>query len=145
MPFTFSPGNQGTYINNYLHFKSGLENQITFSWAAKRVVSWSSLDWDRGRWNQIDLVLGTLFDIAVHAMNCVLLSPFVDSTRDLLLGTAAVIILVAVVLYNPKLAWANPDAVPTWVKKRMRPLTDDQRQEIAGLEAVSRTILASAK
>ncbi len=27
-----------------------------FSWAAKRVISWSSLDWDRGRWNQLDLV-----------------------------------------------------------------------------------------
>ena len=39
------------------------------SWAAKRVISWSSLDWDRGRWNQIDLVLGTAFDMGVHIAN----------------------------------------------------------------------------
>ena len=37
--------------------------------AAKRVISWSSLDWDRGRWNQIDLVLGTAFDMGVHIAN----------------------------------------------------------------------------
>jgi len=39
------------------------------SWAAKRVISWSSLEWDRGRWNQVDLVVGTMFDIGVHAAN----------------------------------------------------------------------------
>ena len=39
------------------------------SWAAKRVISWSSLDWDRGRWNQIDLVAGTAFDLGVHMAN----------------------------------------------------------------------------
>ena len=37
--------------------------------AAKRVISWSSLDWDRGRWNQVDLVLGTAFDMGVHIAN----------------------------------------------------------------------------
>ena len=37
--------------------------------AAKRVISWSSLDWDRGRWNQVDLVLGTAFDMGVHMAN----------------------------------------------------------------------------
>ena len=39
------------------------------SWAAKRVISWSSLEWDRGRWNQVDLVLGTAFDMGVHMAN----------------------------------------------------------------------------
>ena len=39
------------------------------SWAAKRVISWSSLEWDRGRWNQVDLVVGTMFDIGVHVAN----------------------------------------------------------------------------
>ena len=36
---------------------------------AKRVISWSSLDWDRGRWNQLDLVIGTAFDLSVHLAN----------------------------------------------------------------------------
>ena len=39
------------------------------SWAAKRVISWSSLDWDRSRWNQLDLVFGTAFDMMVHVAN----------------------------------------------------------------------------
>merc|ERR1712112_558083 len=41
--------------------------------AAKRVISWSSLDWDRNRWNQVDLVLGTAFDLGVHVANTYLL------------------------------------------------------------------------
>merc|ERR1712107_144346 len=41
--------------------------------AAKRVISWSSLDWNRGRWNQLDLVLGTAFDLGVHVANTYLL------------------------------------------------------------------------
>lgn len=51
------------------------------SWLAKRVVSWSSLDWDRSRWIQIDLVLGTMFDVAIHAMNSVLLFPYISTTE----------------------------------------------------------------
>ena len=35
----------------------------------QRVISWSSLDWDRGRWNQLDLVIGTAFDMGVHLAN----------------------------------------------------------------------------
>ena len=35
----------------------------------QRVISWSSLDWDQGRWNQLDLVIGTTFDLSVHVAN----------------------------------------------------------------------------
>ena len=35
----------------------------------QRVISWSSLDWDQGRWNQLDLVIGTTFDLSVHIAN----------------------------------------------------------------------------
>merc|ERR1712110_1175635 len=54
--------------------------------AAKRVISWSSLDWDRGRWNQLDLVLGTAFDLFVHLVN----TYFLGSLLLSLLGPLAV-------------------------------------------------------
>ena len=51
------------------------------SWAAKRVISWSSLEWDRGRWNQVDLVVGTMFDIGVHVANTLELFQLVLLTK----------------------------------------------------------------
>jgi hypothetical protein len=109
---------------------------------AKRVVSWSSLDWDRGRWNQLDLVFGTVFDVGVHAMNSVLLAPFVSSTQALIFALVLDGILTALVLFNPKLAWANPDNIPNWVRKRLSPLSPDQRQENKTLEELSRKLSA---
>ena len=105
-----------------------------FSWLAKRVVSWSSLDWDRSRWAQIDLVLGTLFDVAIHALNSVLLFPFVDSMEGFLFAIVMNIILAYVFIFNPKFAWSNPEEVPKWVQSRIKPLSADQRQEIKTLE-----------
>merc|ERR1712223_2136327 len=99
-----------------------------FTWEksgpSKRVVSWSSLDWDRGRWNQIDLVIGTSFDVFIHAMNSVLLIQYFSSTEALLLTLAIDFVFLAVVLYNPKLAWSNPTQIPAWVKKRLSPLSE---------------------
>jgi len=104
------------------------------SWLAKRVVSWSSLDWDRSRWAQIDLVLGTLFDVAIHALNSVLLFPFVDSMEGFIFAIVMNIILAYVFIFNPKFAWSNPEEVPKWVQSRIKPLSADQRQEIKTLE-----------
>ena len=81
-------------------------------------MSWSSLDWDRGRWNQIDLVVGTAFDVFIHAMNSVLLIQHFSSVEALVLTLALDFLLLGIVLYNPKLAWANPTQIPSWVKKR---------------------------
>ena len=53
---------------------------FVYSGPSKRVVSWSSLDWDRGRWNQFDLVLGTLFDVLIHAMNSKSVQPVFNFT-----------------------------------------------------------------
>lgn len=107
------------------------------SWAAKRVASWSSLDWDRGRWNQIDLVVGTVFDILVHAMNVFFLAPLVNSNLAVFLTMSFSTMLIGIVLYNPKLAWAkSQEEAPDWVKNRIQPLSEDQRQEIPGLESL---------
>merc|ERR1712142_1315860 len=98
-----------------------------FTWEksgpSKRVVSWSSLDWDRGRWNQIDLVLGTLFDTLIHAINASLLIQHVSSSSATILIVSLIItfLMAMLVVFNPKLAWANPAAqIPDWIKLRMR-------------------------
>merc|ERR1712215_27666 len=76
------------------------------SWAAKRVISWSSLDWDRGRWNQIDLVLGTAITLVLYKM----------------------------VIGGKSFAWASKASMPDWVAKRIKPLTSEQRQEIQWMD-----------
>ena len=46
------------------------------------------------------------------------------------------------VMFNPKLAWANPTAqIPDWIKLRMRPLSDDERQEYKTIEKIGDTLL----
>merc|ERR1712111_212425 len=59
--------------------------------AAKRVISWSSLDWDRGRWNQLDLVLGTAFDMLVHMANTYFLGAMLSYTGII---TAVIITII---------------------------------------------------
>ena len=106
-----------------------------FSWPSKRVVSWSSLDWDRSHWKQVDLVLGTLFDALIHATNVSLLVQHLVSVNVLITSLIITFILFLMVIYNPKLAWANPGSkIPDWIKLRMRPLSDDERQEIKSLD-----------
>ena len=106
-----------------------------FSWPSKRVVSWSSLDWDRSHWKQVDLVLGTLFDALIHAMNVSLLVQHLVSVNVLITSLIVTLILFLMVIYNPKLAWANPESkIPDWIKLRMRPLSDDERQEWKSME-----------
>ena len=94
------------------------------------MVSWSSLDWDRGRFNQLDLVLGTLFDVMIHAINSVLLIQHLTSIEALVLALILDAFFVVLVLFNPKLAWATPNKVPNWVQKRVRALSEDERQSI---------------
>ena len=107
-----------------------MQNFLYYSWLAKRVVSWSSLDWDRGRFNQLDLVIGTFFDVFIHALNSVLLVQYLTSIEGLVLALVLDAVFVVVVLFNPKLAWATPNKVPNWVQKRVRTLSHDERQEI---------------
>merc|ERR1711973_329615 len=97
--------------------------------AAKRVISWSSLDWDRGRWNQLDLVLGTAFDLSIHIANAYLVGRGLP-VFDILVGLVVVALLYFVVFANPKLAWANRTSAPDWVARRIKPLSQDQIQEV---------------
>merc|ERR1711936_478472 len=101
--------------------------------AAKRVISWSSLDWDRGRWNQVDLVLGTAFDLGVHVANIYFLGVMLDSL-SLLIGLLVPLVLYQMVVLNSRFAWANKSTMPDWVAKRIKPLTPEQRQEIEWLD-----------
>jgi len=108
--------------------------------AAKRVISWSSLDWDRNRWNQIDLVLGTAFDLGVHVANTYLLGIQL-SVASILLGLLVVAGLCQAVLFNSKFAWASRySAIPSWVAKRIKPLTVEQRQEVTWMDKLAGTV-----
>eukprot|EP00091_Calanus_sinicus_P000357 TRINITY_DN10299_c0_g1_i3.p1 TRINITY_DN10299_c0_g1~~TRINITY_DN10299_c0_g1_i3.p1 ORF type:complete len:162 (+),score=49.20 TRINITY_DN10299_c0_g1_i3:313-798(+) len=101
--------------------------------AAKRVISWSSLDWDRGRWNQIDLVLGTAFDMGVHIANTYLIGAML-SYSSLITGILITLALYQMVIMSNRLAWAARGSIPAWVEKRIKPLTAEQRQEILWLD-----------
>ncbi|XP_037072880.1 uncharacterized protein LOC119093959 isoform X2 [Pollicipes pollicipes] len=95
-------------IQNVQHFSYFFCWEKT--WFAKRVVSWSSLDWDRSRW-QPDLLLGTLFDVSVHAVNACYLGIQL-SGQGVLAACLISALLVYVVLYNPRLAWNSKDSMP---------------------------------
>merc|ERR1712189_70061 len=100
--------------------------------AAKRVISWSSLDWDRNRWNQIDLVLGTAFDLGVHVANTYFLGTMIPLVTSSIAGIVACTLYYAV-LYRQG-AWSTPGRIPDWVAKRIKPLTEEQRQEVKWMD-----------
>ncbi|XP_023331234.1 uncharacterized protein LOC111703510 [Eurytemora carolleeae] len=104
--------------------------------AAKRVISWSSLDWDRGRWNQLDLVFGTAFDMSIHIANAVFIGMTLSRT-GIVLAVSVVGILYALVIENPKFAWSSKNHMPDWVARRVKPLSPDQVQEIAVFEKLN--------
>ena len=111
-----------------------------FSWLTSRVLSWSSLDWDRGRWNQMDLVIGTSFDIFTHILNAYCLFEVCDHTLNvMIIHLVVVVMLVIFIMYNPKLAWANANQLekaPKWVRDRIKPLTKEQSQRWEVVESL---------
>jgi len=112
--------------------------------AAKRVISWSSLDWDRGRWNQLDLVMGTAYDLGIHLANTYFLGNMI-SIPSQFIGTICCFILYYVVIYDSKFAvfgrkgaWSSRSNVPDWVSKRIEPLTKEQVQEVPWMDKLIR-------
>jgi len=69
--------------------------------AAKRVISWSSLDWDQGRWNQLDLVIGTTFDLSVHIANTYFLGTMMSPLGSFV-GAAAALAVYKIIIYDAK-------------------------------------------
>merc|ERR1712212_367958 len=101
--------------------------------AAKRVISWSSLDWDRGRWNQVDLVLGTAFDMGVHMANTYFIGSMLSYT-GIMTAIIITIILYRMVILGSRFAWASKSSMPDWVAKRIKPLSSEQIQEIQWMD-----------
>ena len=60
-----------------------------------------------------------------------------------LLALAIDTIFFLIFIFNPKFAWSNPGEVPPWVQKRIRTLSEDQRQEIRTLEKIGSKLNAS--
>merc|ERR1712098_495752 len=105
--------------------------------AAKRVISWSSLDWDRSRWNQFDLVLGTSFDLMVHVANTYWLSCLLP-LPGLVLGLLVTMALYQGVLNNSRFSWSSRySAVPGWIARRVKPLTSEQETPSLGQKSCS--------
>ncbi|XP_063422920.1 uncharacterized protein LOC134707245 [Mytilus trossulus] len=91
---------------------------------AKKIVSWSSLDWTRStkyeEWH-IWSIIGTLFDVFVHMVMGILLSQQLTTVQiisSLLIAQSWLIYVLNV----PKYAWSSPWATPEWVEKRIKPL-----------------------
>merc|ERR1712179_590834 len=97
------------------------------------LISWSSLEWDRGRWNQVDLVLGTIFDIGVHAANTYFLGTLL-SLGSVIPLTMVTLLGVISIMQGSRFAWASKTKIPDWIRERIKPLTSDQRQEIQWLD-----------
>ena len=119
-------------------------NLLIFSWLTSRVLSWSSLDWDRSRWSQLDLVLGTSFDIFTHALNSYCLFQVLDVSMSVIVIYLLIVAFLTVgILWNPKLAWANANDLenaPSWVKNRVKPLTRQQSQKWDVVESAGMAI-----
>ena len=97
------------------------------------MISWSSLDWTKQsstkyRW-EWTIILGTLFDVIVHAVNAFILSQYM-CTSEVLLGILLAQAGALLILYSPRLAWANPACVPKWIEKRVRPISHENYQSI---------------
>ncbi len=58
-------------------------------------------------------------------------------------AVGAVVLLIVVVFFNPKLAWATYGKIPNWVRKRVQPLSEDQRQEIKAVEEIAGKIIGT--
>ncbi|CAH1798824.1 unnamed protein product [Owenia fusiformis] len=90
-----------------------------------RVISWSSLDWLKDEKTQSRqewfIFLGTLFDVIVHCVNAYILSQYMHAV-EMVVGLSLVSVLSYLILYNTRYAWSNPDEVPKWVEKRVKPV-----------------------
>ncbi|XP_013417086.1 uncharacterized protein LOC106178446 [Lingula anatina] len=93
----------------------------------KKVISWSSLDWQRShhkkRWELLE-VFGTTFDVLVHTINCYLLGQYL-TTVEVIISLFITHCLVYVILHNPLYAWSNPVSTPDWVEKRIFPIGEN--------------------
>merc|ERR1711973_699257 len=88
--------------------------------------------WDKSRWNQLDLVLGTAFDMSVHMANTYFLGTMIPLVTSSITGIVACTLYYAV-LYRQG-AWSTPGRIPDWVAKRIKPLTEEQRQEVKWMD-----------
>ncbi len=97
------------------------------------MISWSSLDWgfsDYCRDWHWHLVLGTLFDTMVHAVNTYLLSQYL--TRSAMLFTMATsTVVLGLLLSHRRFAWSSPSSIPGWVRKRVQHVPDENYAALA--------------
>ncbi|XP_046565416.1 uncharacterized protein LOC124274136 isoform X1 [Haliotis rubra] len=91
---------------------------------ANKIMDWSSLDYFKSHKKdrlELDSILGTAFDIAVHVLNVYMLTSYLP-TVGVLLGLAVAHGSAYFILYNPRLAWSSPSKMPAWIERRIRPL-----------------------
>jgi len=96
---------------------------------AKKVISWSSLEWQRlpqktSLTTGLFETVGTIFDLMVHLVNAYLLASQITAV-EVILGIALVHFTVQILLYNPRFAWTSPNSLEPWIEKRLKPLSKD--------------------
>ncbi|GAB1605200.1 uncharacterized protein LOC115220432, partial [Argonauta hians] len=92
---------------------------------AKKIISWSSLDWIKSKYNsswEFDNILGTAFDLAVHITMSYQILKAVTFTESVV-AVALASFLVNYLMFSKKFAWSSPQDIPAWVEKRIQPLT----------------------
>ncbi len=92
------------------------------------MISWSSLDWTKqdntkSRW-EWSIILGTGFDVVVHAVNAYMLSQYMTAA-EMLVGFLLAQMGTMFIIYSPRLAWSSPSSVPKWIEKRVRPINQE--------------------
>ncbi|KAK3096730.1 hypothetical protein FSP39_002753 [Pinctada imbricata] len=96
---------------------------------AKKIISWSSLDWTKSQFQHewhLDSILGTAFDVGVHSAMGFLLGQYL-STAQIFVAIFLVKCSSLAVMCGPWYAWSSPWATtPKWVEKRIRPLQADE-------------------
>ncbi|ESO85761.1 hypothetical protein LOTGIDRAFT_235727 [Lottia gigantea] len=94
------------------------------SYLAKKIIDWSSLDWFSSYKNgrvELDSILGTAFDVGVHAINAYILSQYM-SMLEIFIGVSISYMSIGYFLFSSKYAWSSPYSMPKWVQQRIRPI-----------------------
>lgn len=88
---------------------------------AKKIVTWSSLDWLQSKlakhW-EWDSVLIVLFDLSVHIWNVFSLWEFLSNIQ-LLIAFNFAVVLIVVYFYGSTSSWSSPNNIQPLVQKRI--------------------------
>ena len=72
------------------------------------------------------MIIDQLYSFFMLFIYCSYFLSLEQTTGATVSGLVVLVVRDRLVLYNPRLAWANTSAMPSWVAKRIKPLTQEQ-------------------